>query len=511
MDHINTDIDAVGIMLVAPRYTADDTDSLRSPSLPCGRNDPTPLTAIEGRDEPPAVTHGDGEPPTLVDGESEAPGPIDSPGEPSTLVDSPDEAPGPAAVAPAATSDTPSDDDAALTADITSAASVDSRISARQAQKAATRSMKEALITQAELVAMTSPSATAAAEMKALMAQWKTTGRTTKTEDDALWARFNTARDQLFTRLDLLRQQRRDEMAEAKRAKDALIATAEEVAQRADLKQATETMTSLMAQWKLVGPAPDDKGLWLRFKAAQDTVYQRRHEQRQTSQSEQRGAAEAKRSLIAEAEGLIGSPDLRAANARLRDMQAAFREAGYAGRDLNRRLSDQFHAATQDFYRWMRREPVRRRDSGEQPTYGRRSRIVHQINQVKADIDQAEATLRTIDSSGAKRSHGSAITLTLGQVGAYSDAAADAMRLKIRLTDLEGQLARLDASLRVADRSSVPPQQPISSEEGVPSEEAVSLDEPVPSEESVPQEEPMEGDSPVVTHEPEPEPSPDPA
>jgi hypothetical protein len=318
--------------------------------------------------------------------------------------------------------------------------------SPRQLQRAATRATKESLIAQAELVAMTSPPSTAPTEMKALLGQWKQAGRITRPEDDALWARFNLAQDQLYTRLDLLRSQRQAAAAEAKQRKESLIATAEDLVTRADVKQAGEMMAALMAEWKTIGQAPDDKGLWLRFRAAQDAVFARRNEARTQAQGDQRAAATTKRSLIGQVQALVGAPDLRQANADLRDLQAAFRVAGFAGRD-NKALSDEFRQAGQEFYAWVRKEPVRRKASGEQPTYGRRARLVQQIADTQAEIIRAETALKATDPSGAKRSHGTSITLTLGQTGAYSSAAAEAMRLKIRLSDLETQLLSLDTRL----------------------------------------------------------------
>ena len=319
-------------------------------------------------------------------------------------------------------------------------------LSPRQAQRAATRATKEALIAQAELVAMVSAPATAAAEMKDLLARWKQAGRITKAEDDALWARFNQAQDKLFTRLDLLREQRQAQAAEAKRLKESLIATAEDLAERSDIRQASETMTSLMTQWKKIGTAPDDKGLWLRFKAAQDKLYSRRNEERGKARTEQDQAAQTKRSLIAQAQALVGSPDLRQANADLRSLQTAFRETGYAGRD-NKKLGDQFRQAGQHFYAWVRQEPTRRKDSGEQGTYGKRARLAQQIEQVKSQIASAEETLKSADSSGTKKSHGKSITVNLGDKGAYTNAAAETLRLKVLLSDLESQVRSLDAKL----------------------------------------------------------------
>lgn len=322
----------------------------------------------------------------------------------------------------------------------------ETELTPRQALRAATRATKESLIAQAELVAMISPVHSAPAEMKALLEQWKNAGRTTKSEDAGLWARFNSAQDQLFTRLDLLRQQRQSEIAEAKREKESLIATAEDVAKRSDTRQAVEAMTSLMAQWKQIGQTGDDKTLWLRFKAAHDELYSRRDEERHKSVADQRSAAELKKSLIAKVKALVGAPDLRAANADLKSFQIRFREAGYAGR-TNKSLADQFHQAQQDFFEWVRTEPTRRREAGEQGTYGRRARLAAQIEQVRADIARAEQALKTTDAGGAKKSHGKAITLTLGESGAYTSAAADALRLRILLNDLEDQVRLLDEKL----------------------------------------------------------------
>ena len=319
--------------------------------------------------------------------------------------------------------------------------------SPRQALRAATRATKLSLIAQAELVAMTAPASTAAAEMKALFERWKQAGRTTKAEDDALWAQFTLAQDQLHTRLSLLREQRTATLAEATRAKLSLIATAEEVAERADLKQAAETMAALMAQWKQVGQGRDDQQLWQRFKAAQDKVYARRTQDRRQSEADQSQSATLKRSIIAQIQGLVGAPDIRQAGFELRTLQTRFRQAGYAGRDLNKKLSNQFDKACQEFSDWAKREPGRRKESGEVTTYDRRTRLVRQLEQVRADLAAAEEKLKQTDASGARRSHGSSITLLLGQSGAYSGLAAETMRLKVQLTDLEKQLTRLDSSL----------------------------------------------------------------
>ncbi|MCL1906410.1 MAG: DUF349 domain-containing protein [Propionibacteriaceae bacterium] len=319
--------------------------------------------------------------------------------------------------------------------------------SPKETGRAATRTIKEALIAQAELVAMISPAKTAPGEMKALLEQWKLAGRTTKSEDNALWERFRLAQDQLFTRLDLLRDQRQTEAAEATVLKESLIATAEELAGRSDVRQSVETMASLMATWKTIGRASDDKALWLRFKAAQDQVYARRNEERSKSADDQRESARVKKDLIEQVRVLVGEVDLSHAHSEVKRIQIAFRESGYSGKDKNASLGKEFREVIQEFYTWARKEPDRRKESGQQGTYGRRARLSQQITKVKTDLAHAEQKLATTDPAGAKKSHGSGVVLTLGAGGAYSSAAAEVMRLKIRLSDLESQVHTLDEKL----------------------------------------------------------------
>jgi hypothetical protein len=208
-------------------------------------------------------------------------------------------------------------------------------------------------------------------------------------------------------------------------------------------------MRSLAVQWKQAGRAGrEDEALWRRFKAAQDQLYGRIRQERKSSEVTQREVAEAKRVIVDDVTALIGSPDLNQARAELRRLSDAFHVAGYAGREANQRLAQEFRAAQNAFQAWTRQEPARRRESGQQSRYSRRARLLQQAERLRRDVARAETELALVPPDPtARRSHGSAVTLNLTAAGASATLAAELMRLRIRLADTEQEIDRLDRTL----------------------------------------------------------------
>ncbi|MDR0959079.1 MAG: DUF349 domain-containing protein [Propionibacteriaceae bacterium] len=356
--------------------------------------------------------------------------------------------------------------------------------SARAQERESAKRTKEALITQAELIAMAGEARTSVPEMNKLMEQWRQAGHASKGEDKRLWERFKAARDLFYARLDLERKARQTETAEAKRVKEELIAAAEELTQRSDLRQAQESMTALLAQWKKAprAPRPVDEALWKRFKAAHDTVYQKFSAERQASGEALRAAAAAKRQLIDEAKGLTALRDRGRAREEMRRINEEFHALGYAGREQNRVLANEFRQAQDAFYTTLReaggsRGPqgggsggdrgsnagerggsrgggrgAPRRGSGpsswssDQGVSGRSSALSSSYDllrftdaaSIRAEIARLEHQLENLSPSGAsKRSHGGRLTLNLDDLDQHGRVTADLMRLRLRLAQVE--------------------------------------------------------------------------
>jgi hypothetical protein len=223
------------------------------------------------------------------------------------------------------------------------------RAAAREQARANAVAAKEALAAEAEHIAQSATSWKASGDrLRAIVDEWKLVKGVDRKTDDALWKRFAAARDafgkrrsEYFARLDV-------ERGEARKAKEKLVARAEELSTSSDWKQTTADMRDLMNQWKAAPRAARDveDQLWAKFRAAQDAFFERRSGVFAERDAEQVENQQKKESIIAEAEGL-DLRDPRAAQNALRELQARYDAVGHVPRDAVRRIDDRMRAAEQ--------------------------------------------------------------------------------------------------------------------------------------------------------------------
>ncbi len=230
----------------------------------------------------------------------------------------------------------------------------DSAVAESRAEKAAARAAqiarKEELAAEAEQIAAESTSWKAAGDrLKAIVEEWKKIRGIDRKTDEALWSRFAAARDAFgrrrgahFAALDTQR-------GEARAAKQELIAEAQRLAASTDWGPTSAAMRSLMDRWKAVpriGRDGDDD-LWKQFRAAQDVFFTARTQSDKARDSEQTANQQAKEELLAEAEKLDPSTDLRSAQAALRKIQERYDAVGHVPRGAMRSLEDRMQAVEQ--------------------------------------------------------------------------------------------------------------------------------------------------------------------
>jgi hypothetical protein len=232
------------------------------------------------------------------------------------------------------------------TADEVAAESRAEKAAARAAQVA----RKEALAAEAEQIAAESTAWKAAGDrLKAIVEEWKTIRGIDRKTDEALWTRFAAARDAFgrrrgahFAALDAQR-------GEARAAKQELIAEAERLSTSTDWGPTSAAMRSLMDRWKAVprtGRDGDDD-LWKRFRAAQDAFFSARGESDKHRNAEQLANQQKKEELLAEAEKLDPTTDLRGAQNALRKIQDRYDAIGHVPRGAMRALEDRMQAVEQ--------------------------------------------------------------------------------------------------------------------------------------------------------------------
>jgi len=216
---------------------------------------------------------------------------------------------------------------------------------ARTAARAEAVAHKTALVEEAEGIAAESTSWKAAGDrFKEILEEWKTIRGVDRKTDGELWKRYATARDMFarrrgahFATLDAARKQ-------AQSQKEALVSAAEELSGSSEWADTAARLKELMAEWKAAPRASKEveQRLWERFRAAQDAFFARRSEVFSARDTEQRAALDKRQELLVQAEALDVDSDPRAAQARLREIQARWHDAGRVGRDaaggLDRRL-----------------------------------------------------------------------------------------------------------------------------------------------------------------------------
>jgi len=136
---------------------------------------------------------------------------------------------------------------------------------------------KQALCERAEALAGSSDWIRTADAIKALQAEWKSTGPGPRRGEQALWERFRTACDRFFTRRHEDLARRKQEWSANLARKEALCARAEALADSTDWEAAASELKRLQAEWKTTGPVRRNKSeaLWRRFHEACDRFFER--------------------------------------------------------------------------------------------------------------------------------------------------------------------------------------------------------------------------------------------
>jgi hypothetical protein len=191
--------------------------------------------------------------------------------------------------------------------------------------------VKEALIAEAEALSESTEFAATAEKLKALQAQWKASGHLPRKQGDELWKRFRAACDKFFERRKPLLDARAAEEGENLAKKQALIARAQQVADKAGegtWGKAIGEIKDLQREWKEIGfvPRRDADAVYKAFRAACDALFAKRDAARDAEANAHHAEVEAVEAEIAEV--LAGGDDVVA---RAIAVRGKARELGVLG------------------------------------------------------------------------------------------------------------------------------------------------------------------------------------
>ncbi|MFD4995450.1 DUF349 domain-containing protein [Streptomyces buecherae] len=210
--------------------------------------------------------------------------------------------------------------------------------------------------------------------------------------------------DKLVQTVEARREERKAAKAkqsdEARKAKEALVTEAEELAASEQWRAAGERLRALVDTWKGL-PRLDrktDDELWHRFSHARSAFSKRRKAHFASLDAQREEARKAKEKLVAEAEALSKSTDWGPTAARYRELMTDWKAAGRAQREAEDDLWNRFRGA-QDVFFQARGEVFAERDAEQRENLTRKEELVIEAEKLLpvTDLKAARAAFRSIN------------------------------------------------------------------------------------------------------------------
>ncbi len=124
------------------------------------------------------------------------------------------------------------------------------------ASQAEARTAKEELVAEAERLSSSTEWGPTATAYKRLMDRWRQAGRASRSDDDALWARFKAAQDAFFAAKDQVVAAENEEFTANLKVKEELLAQAQALLPVRNLDQAKAALRSIQEKWDAAGKVP---------------------------------------------------------------------------------------------------------------------------------------------------------------------------------------------------------------------------------------------------------------
>jgi hypothetical protein len=216
---------------------------------------------------------------------------------------------------------------------------------------------------------------------------------------DALAKRLQALIGEVDSRREERRAARVKAQEEARTAKEALVAEAEQLAESTQWRDAGDRLRALVDTWKGL-PRLDRKSddeLWHRFSHARSTFSKRRKAHFATLDQQRDEARQVKEKLAKEAEALSSSTDWGATAARYRELMTEWKAAGRAQREAEDELWARFRGA-QDVFFQARSAVFDERDAGERENLALKEALVAEAETLLpvGDLKAAKATYRSV-------------------------------------------------------------------------------------------------------------------
>lgn len=195
-------------------------------------------------------------------------------------------------------------------------------------------------------------------EFQQLQADFRNVGEVPPGRDNDTWKSYQLVVEQFYDALKMNKELRDLDFRKNLEAKRQLIEQAKDLAGSDDVVEAFRNLQSLHDEWRSVGPVAKElrEEIWEEFKAASTVVNKRHQEFFETRKAEELANEERKEKLCQEIEALDmsqlkGFAAWDEATRKVLDMQARWKETGFATRKNNARLFTRFREAADAFFK----------------------------------------------------------------------------------------------------------------------------------------------------------------
>ena len=216
------------------------------------------------------------------------------------------------------------------------------------------RIAKESLIERAKELADSTDWRKTSDAQRALMEEWRAAGYAGKEYQDKLWDEFRSARDAFFTRRDEHYAELREQQGKVVEAKRQIIEEAKALVEDIqNWRRTADEMDALMDRWKAAGNAGRDNEhvLWEEFNGIRKDFRNRRKADLSARRAKERLNAETKRAIVDEAAAIAEAAEYTRENSdRMRELNEAYKAAGYAGKPANDTLWTEFRKAQSAYW-----------------------------------------------------------------------------------------------------------------------------------------------------------------
>jgi hypothetical protein len=218
--------------------------------------------------------------------------------------------------------------------------------------------------------------------LRGLQALWKEVGPMPQRRSKELWDQFKVACDQVYDKVRGVRAVEQEKFVDVAKAKEALIAEAEAIADSTDWQATAEQLKALQQRWKDSGFLPRKQGdeLWKRFRAACDRFFERRAPELEARRAEEAANLAAKYQLISRVQAVASAAPAVGgwgkSIADVKDLQREWKDIGFVPRRDADAVYKAFRAACDAVF--QKRDAARDAEANAHRA---------QIDGLRADID----------------------------------------------------------------------------------------------------------------------------